>query len=262
MTIAIIGGTGVYDPALLTEVREESVTTPYGEAAFLRGFYQKQEVIFLNRHGKGHSVPPHLINYRANIQALQMAGATQIIATAAVGSLNPDYPPGSIVMPDQFLDFTKVRRQTFYEGGPAGVVHCDMTVPYCPNLRALISQVGETRQIATFNGGTYVCTEGPRFETAAEIKMFKSLGGDLIGMTSVPEVNLSRELGLCYANLSVVTNFAAGILPQPLSHQEVLAAMRESIGRLRVLMLESVLAFAVLEPCNCADILADTGGKG
>jgi 5'-methylthioadenosine phosphorylase len=203
-----------------------------------------------------------LINYRANIKALQMAGTEQIIATAAVGSLNVDFKPGMIILPNQFLDFTKARRQTFYEGGDQGVVHCDMTVPYCGNLRAVITQAGKACGVETVDGGTYVCTEGPRFETRAEIKMFKQLGGDVIGMTGLPEVALSRELGMCYANISMVTNFAAGISPTPLTHTEVLSAMKDSLADLRRLLVESIERFERIQPCNCADIIREQGMKG
>jgi 5'-methylthioadenosine phosphorylase len=252
---AVIGGTGVYDPQLLDHIQEQTIATPYGEVSLLQGTYKGQEVLFLNRHGKGHSVPPHLINYRANIKALQLAGADKIITTAAVGSLNFDYKPGMLVLPDQFLDFTKCREHTFYTGGEAGVLHCDMTVPYCNNLRQVMEQTATAQKLDLVNGGVYVCTEGPRFETAAEIAMFKELGGDVIGMTSVPEVSLSRELGMCYANIAIVTNFAAGISPATLTHAEVLEVMGNSISYLRPLIMESVLRYAQLEPCTCGDIL-------
>src|SRR5690606_19784165 len=133
-----------------------------------------------------------LVNYRANIKALQEIGVKNIIATAAVGSLYSEFKPGSFVLADQFLDFTRTRKTTFYEGGDQGVVHCDMTVPYCPELRQALVTSGKEMEVAVHNGGTYVCTEGPRFETSAEIAMFKQMGGHLIGMTSVPEVCLAR----------------------------------------------------------------------
>jgi 5'-methylthioadenosine phosphorylase len=257
--IAIIGGTGVYDPNLLENAEEKTVTTPYGTVSFWQGAYRGQEVLFLNRHGKGHSVPPHLINYRANLKALALAGADRVIATAAVVSLNEAYPPGTLMLPDQFLDFTKSRAHTFYEGGPDGVVHCDMTSPYCVNLREVISRAGAEHQIAAANGGVYVCTEGPRFETAAEIKAFKQLGGDVIGMTGVPEVSLSRELGLCYAAIAVVTNFAAGISPSPLTHSEVLDEMKKSISRLQALLMASAAGCEQLLPCGCDALLRRAG---
>ena len=257
--IAIIGGTGFYDPALLDNAKEEKVTTPYGEVMVLQGTHQGNTVIFLNRHGKGHSVPPHLVNYRANIKALQLLGVKQIIATAAVGSLHFEFKPGMFILADQFLDFTKVRQQTFYEGGAQGVVHCDMTVPYCKDLRLAIETCAKTKEYDLVNGGTYVCTEGPRFETAAEIQMFKQLGGHVIGMTSVPEVCLARELGICYSNISVVTNFAAGISPTILTHSEVVEVMSASISRLRLLVVDSIAAIQDERDCDCRKILSETG---
>jgi len=257
--IAIIGGTGVYDPRMLENVRETIEKTPYGEVKILLGNYAGRELAFIPRHGADHSVPPHLINYRANIKALQQVGVKNIIATAAVGSLQYDYKPGVYVLADQFIDFTKSRKSTFFEGGKEGVVHCDMTVPYCSELRQAIVKAGEKTGLQVYNGATYVCTEGPRFETAAEIAMFKNLGGHIIGMTSVPEVCLARELGICYANISVVTNYAAGISPNVLTHHEVLAVMKQSIAQLRRLIMESIAFIPGDKSCCCGNILQEEG---
>lgn len=253
--IAIIGGTGVYDPRMLEDVKETIEKTPYGEVKLTLGTYAGRELVFIPRHGANHSVPPHLINYRANIKALQQVGVKNIIATAAVGSLHYDNKPGEYVLADQFIDFTKVRKNTFFEGGEAGVVHCDMTVPYCPELRQALVKAGKKMSLQVHNGGTYVCTEGPRFETAAEITMFKNMGGHIIGMTSVPEVSLARELGICYANISVVTNFAAGISPSILTHSEVLTVMKQSITQLRSLIMESISFISSDKQCSCSNIL-------
>lgn len=239
--MAFIGGTGVYDPGILTEVRSEKVTTPYGEAELNLGRCHGRNVVFLARHGAGHAVPPHRVNYRANIAALKKLGVTAVLATAAVGSLNPAMRPGHFVAVDQFIDLTRLRPQTFFEGNGAGVVHTDMTEPYCPHLRELLLRAGESLNLTVHAGGTYVCTEGPRFETAAEIRMIRLLGGDLVGMTGVPEVVLARELGLCYSTVAMVTNFAAGLSPAPLSHAEVLEAMAqygENLKRLAMLVID------------------------
>jgi len=257
--IAIIGGTGVYDPHLLEDIRHIAQNTPYGSVEINVGRYEGIEVAFIPRHGKKHSVPPHLINYRANIMALNMIGVKSIIATAAVGSLHSGFKPGQYVLADQFLDFTKTRKSTFYEGGERGVVHCDMTVPYCSQLRQVLAKTGEEIGIDVHNGGVYVCTEGPRFETAAEIGMYRQLGGHLIGMTSVPEVCLARELGICYANICIVTNFAAGISPDILTHREVLDVMKESVHSVRHLMLASLKYIPDRKSCDCAKILNDIG---
>lgn len=256
---AIIGGTGIYSPDLLDHTRELVVDTPYGSVSLTRGEYQGYEVAFIPRHGEKHSVPPHLVNYRANIMALKQLGVTNVLATAAVGSLNFELKPGQFVLVDQFLDFTKTRPSTFYEGGPDGVIHCDMTVPYCPGLRGAVMQAGEAAGSKIENGGVYVCTEGPRFETAAEIYMFKQLGGDVIGMTSVPEVCLARELGMCYATVGIITNFAAGISPTILTHGEVLEVMRKSLHAVRRLLLESIQHIPVDKKCDCPRILDEAG---
>lgn len=257
--IAIIGGTGVYDPHLLEDVREVTQNTPYGRVDVSVGKYQDMEMAFVPRHGKEHSVPPHLINYRANIMALKELGVSSIIATAAVGSIHFDRKPGEYVLADQFLDFTKIRQNTFYDGGERGVVHCDMTVPYCPEIRQAIKKAGDDKGLVVHNGGTYVCSEGPRFETTAEICMFKQLGGHLVGMTSVPEVCLARELGMCYANISIITNFAAGISPSTLTHSEVVEMMKKSVHEVRYLIMESLKYIPDTKNCDCKKILDEPG---
>lgn len=199
-----------------------------------------EPIFFMNRHGKGHSIPPHLVNYRANIWALHQLGVQRILATAAVGSLNVAMAPGQMVLADQFLDFTKTRASTFFEGGTQGVVHTDMTVPYCPDLRIALHKAGHDAGLSVTNGGVYVATEGPRFESPAEIRAYRLLGGDLVGMTGVPEVVLARELGMCYASIGLVTNFAAGISASPLTHQEVLDVMADNVRDLRQ-VIERVL---------------------
>ena len=180
--IGIIGGTGVYDPSIFENIHEESLMTPYGEIDYVQGTYHGKTVIFVARHGKDHTIPPHKINYRANIWGLKKLGVTFIISTTAVGSLNENFKPGHFVLTDQFLDFTKNRITTFYEGGDRPVAHLDVTNPYCPELRDILQKVGTEQGLTIHNGGTYVCTEGPRFETPAEIKMFHMLGGDTVGM--------------------------------------------------------------------------------
>ncbi len=257
--LAIIGGTGVYNPRILDDIRETVQRTPFGDVTVTIGSHAGEEIAFIPRHGALHSVPPHLINYRANIMALNMLGVKSILATAAVGSLNLDLEPGMFVLADQFLDFTRTRKSTFYEGGEQGVIHCDMTIPYCPELRQALNKAGEELGFSIQNGGTYVCTEGPRFETAAEISMFKQLGGDLVGMTSVPEVVLARELGICYANISIITNHAAGISPNILTHSEVLQVMKDSTSDVRQLMMESIKYIKADKNCDCAQILNETG---
>ncbi len=253
--VAIIGGTGVYDPSILEDIREETVKTEFGKVPVKIGTLQGKEVAFITRHGFEHSVPPHLINYRANIAALKELGVKSIFATAAVGSLNLDMKPGDFVLTDQFLDFTKARQHTFF--GKGRVVHLDMSVPYCADLRSALQKAADKLQLSCCNGGTYVCTEGPRFETPAEIKMFALLGGDVVGMTSIPEVTLARELEICYATVAMVTNFAAGISPTPLTHQEVVEVMTKNGVKLRQLLTETIVNLNPDRECVCQKALQD-----
>jgi 5'-methylthioadenosine phosphorylase len=235
------------------------VETPYGSVEPVVGKLSNLEVVFMSRHGQNHATPPHLVNYRANIWALRDLGVQKILATAAVGSLSPDFRVGELVLLDQFLDFTKNRSQTFYEGGQQGVLHVDMTEPYCPALRQIILKASEHLGLQVKNGACYVCTEGPRFETPAEIRMFRRLGGDLVGMTSVPEVVLARELGICYASIGMVTNKAAGIATHPLTHAEVMESMKELGGKVAQLIHASFKLWTSSQNCQCASANGEVG---
>lgn len=240
MKIGIIGGTGVYDPRILENPKEDVVLTPYGMTSVKVGTYHDREVVFMARHGVNHSVPPHLVNYRANVWALHQLGVQAVIATAAVGSVNPAMKPGNFVITDDFLDFTKTRIYTFFEGGEQGVVHTDFTQPYSPKVRQTLLAAAKDLGITAHDGGVYACMEGPRFETPAEIRMVAKLGGDLVGMTNVPEAVLAREIGLEYGLIAMVTNMAAGISPTPLSHQEVLDIMAQNGETLRRLAMRTI----------------------
>ena len=220
--IGIIGGSGVYEITQKADAVENKVIkTDYGEVEVSILDIFSKKVAFIPRHASGHSIPPHKINFRANIDALKNVGVTQIIATNSVGSMNLEMPPGSFVIPDDFLDFSQDRKKTFYEDK---VVHIDVTEPYCPTLRDILAESGEV-----ILGGTYVCTEGPRFETPAEIKMFRMLGGDLVGMTGLPEVTLAREREICYNSICIVSNYASGISENELTIDEVfeMVALKE-----------------------------------
>lgn len=210
---------------------KEMVKTDYGEVevSILEIFSKK--VAFIPRHASGHSIPPHKINFRANIDALKNVGVTQIIATNSVGSMNENMPPGTFVIPNDFLDFSQDRKKTFYEDK---VVHIDVTEPYCPTLRDILAKSGDV-----ILGGTYVCTEGPRFETPAEIRMFKMLGGDLVGMTGLPEVTLAREREMCYNSICIVSNYASGISENELTIDEVF----EMVGKMEARLLEMIYNF-------------------
>lgn len=247
---AIIGGTGVYDAALLEAPETLTIDTPYGQAAAIVGLHKGKRVAFMPRHGVHHSIPPHLINYRANIHALKELGVTQVLATAAVGSLQLAHPPGSLLLVDDFLDFTKSRPTTFFD--KERVVHVDVTDPYCGRLRSQVQQAGAALAIDLRSGGTYVCTEGPRFESPAEIRLYQSFGAAVVGMTSVPEVVLAKEAELCYATVCMVTNFAAGISQTPLTHEEVVAEMANNVHRLRDLFFKTIEQTNRVRDCRCS----------
>lgn len=253
--IAVIGGTGVYDPQIMTNTKDEVVSTPYGEVQLKIGNYFDKAVAFMNRHREDHSLPPHLINYRANIAALKKLGVKNIIATGAVGSLNPAMQPGHFIFVDQFLDFTKNRQHTFFDGGMDGVVHVDMTYPYCMELREVLTHAARSLGLTSHPSGTYVCCEGPRFETPAEIKMYRMLGGDLVGMTGVPEAPLAREAEMCYATIAMVTNYAAGISPTRLTHQEVLDVMTQYGENIRKLIMQTIHWLDIDRSCACHEAL-------
>lgn len=258
--LAVIGGTGVYDPSMLERIAPLDLDTPYGPIHGQTGVLAGRKVVFIPRHGSKHSIPPHLINYRANIWALKQLGVRKIIATTAVGSLNPAMVPGDFVLTDQFLDFTKNRPVTFYEGGERGVVHVDMTYPYCPELRREMAALARELGLCAHETGCYICTEGPRFETPAEIKAYARLGGDVVGMTGVPEVVLAREAEMCYVTVSMVTNFAAGISPHCLTHQEVLETMQRNSANIRQLIARTIAATDPADECDCHHALREFGG--
>ncbi len=255
----------MYDPSWLDDPQETTVQTPYGQARIMQGQLKadaQQSVVFLNRHGAGHSVPPHRVNYRANLWALKALGVHRVVATAAVGSLNVAMAPGSMVLVDQFLDFTKARPTTFFDGNDGQVVHTDVTEPYCRASRDKLRVAGEETGIPLIMGGVYVTTEGPRFETAAEIRAYRLLGGDVVGMTGVPEVVLARELGLCYTTIAMITNFGAGISTTPLTHEEVVEVMNANVHRLRDVLLRALPLLAQDFACDCPPVRQDNSEHG
>ena len=242
--IGIIGGSGVYEITEKADNCEEKlVKTDYGDVTVSILDIFSKKVAFIPRHASGHSIPPHKINFRANIDALKNVGVSKIIATNSVGSMNTDMPPGSFVIPDDFLDFSQDRKKTFYEDK---VVHIDVTEPYCPQLRDVLAKSGDV-----ILGGTYVCTEGPRFETPAEIKMFKMLGGDLVGMTGVPEVILAREREICYNSICIVSNYASGISEEELTIDEVFEMVAQKEGELLELIYNFIKNVDDSAECSC-----------
>ena len=210
--IAIIGGTGLTSLKGLQITHKEMVHTPYGEpsAPLIFGDLFGREVVFLARHGAGHTIPPHQINYRANIQALQQCDVKQIIGVAAVGGIHADAGPGVLVIPDQIIDYTWGRKNTFFEDMLSAVTHIDFSYPYSRELRQLLVDSARDAGIAVVDGGVYGATQGPRLETAAEIRRMEHDGCTIVGMTGMPEAALARELGMDYACCAVIANWAAG----------------------------------------------------
>lgn len=212
--LGIIAGTGFSRLDALTDVRTGPVETAYGQALLTHGSWHDLPVVFLTRHGPGHTVPPHQINYRANIRALADAGCRELLAVNVTGGIDPDLEPGDLLCLDDFVDFTRGREHTFFDGsGPEGVVHTDMSAAYDPALRRELLDAAVGAAVAVRDGGVYACFDGPRFETPAEIRLAALAGADVVGMTGVPEVSLAVEAGLRYAALSLVVNPAAGVRP-------------------------------------------------
>jgi 5'-methylthioadenosine phosphorylase len=193
------------------DMEEIVVDTPYGNALILQGTDDNRDLVFLPRHGPKHSTPPHKVNYRANIKALETLGIKYVLAAYAVGSINPKIPPLSLVAIDDFIDFTSNREATFFDGGDTEVKHVDMSKPFCAELRNKVLALAPEFDLKITPGGTYVATNGPRLESPAEIRMFEMLGADVVGMTAIPEVSLAKELNLCLAAVAFSVNWAAGI---------------------------------------------------
>jgi 5'-methylthioadenosine phosphorylase len=219
-TVAVIAGSGVAEH--FEFLREEILDTKFGRATASRS--KDGSFYILQRHGPGHVVPPHRINYRANIAGLKDVGVRSVIATSAVGSMNRRFRVGEIGLAGQFIDFTKGRQGTFYDDT---VGHTDMTNPYSETLNRLVLRAAKSLGMRVHPDLVYVSVEGPRFETAAEIRMFRLLGGDVVGMTGVPEVTLANEMGMSYASVLIATNWAAGMQLR-VSHEEVLSVMKRS----------------------------------
>ncbi|MSP86701.1 MAG: S-methyl-5'-thioinosine phosphorylase [Methylotenera sp.] len=210
--LAIIGGTGLEQLDNLEITRRLIVRTPYGEPSqpLVFGEIAGREVIFLARHGNGHTIPPHEVNYRANISALHLQGVTEIAAIATVGGIHADLGPGVIAMPHQIIDYTYGRKNTFFDGVDFPVKHIDFTEPYCPHMRTKWEQAAKRAAEPLVNHGVYAVTQGPRLETAAEINRLERDGATMVGMTGMPEAALARELGISYAAICPVANHAAG----------------------------------------------------
>ena len=231
--IAIIGGTGLSRLDALEVERQQVVVTPHGEpsAPLTYGNFDGLPIVFLPRHGEGHTIPPHLVNYRANLWALHSVGVRDVVSVASVGGITQ--PPEALCVPDQIIDYTWGREHTYVEGCCAPVKHVDFTEPYCHELRQRLLRAAAEAGIEVRDGGTYGATQGPRLETAAEIDRLQRDGCDLVGMTGMPEAALARELGLCFAHLTLVVNWAAGRGGGPISMEEIKQTLAVSIDSVR-----------------------------
>jgi 5'-methylthioadenosine phosphorylase len=244
--VAVIGGTGFY--AFLDAAEEHAVTTPYGDpsAPVAVGTVAGRRVAFLPRHGRHHELPPHRINYRANLWALRSLGVRQVLAPCAVGGLSPQVAPGDLVVPDQLVDRTSGRESTYVE---VGATHVPFADPYCPRVSdALVAAAGDVKR-----GGTMVVIDGPRFSTRAESQWYAAQGGHLINMTGAPEAALARELRTCYAALALVTDMDAGVESgSGVGQAEVFALFRDNLERLTGLLTAAVAALPDPDGCTCS----------
>lgn len=252
--IGVIGGSGFY--AFLDEAEELRVDTPYGAPsdALVLGQVGGRRVAFLPRHGRAHQFPPHRIPYRANLWALRAVGVREVLAPCAVGGLHPRLGAGSLVIPDQLVDRTTGRQQTYYDDG---AVHVSFADPYCPRGRRTALQVAERRGVTASDGGTMVVIDGPRFSTRAESQWFARNGWAVVNMTGHPEAVLARELELCYTALALVTDLDAGVeTGQTVTQEEVFRVFAENTARLRTLLYEVVAALPPDRDCPCGRALA------
>ncbi len=255
--IGVIGGTGFY--SLLEDAEERRIETPYGAPSDVVtiGEMAGRGVAFLPRHGRTHSLPPHAINYRANLYALKSLGCTRVLGPCAAGSLQPDVRPGDLVICDQYVDRTTGRKDTYYDG-PV-ITHVSMAEPFCPTLRRVATTAARQLDFPVHERGTVVVIQGPRFSTRAESRWFRQQGWEVINMTQYPECALARELELCYVNLSLITDYDVGVegdaAVTPVTADEVVRRFRENLGRLRELIARIIAAIPADRTCLCASAL-------
>lgn len=249
ITTGFITGTGFYQLPNVYGARTERINTPYGVVEVEIGHFEGQEIAFLPRHGKEHTILPSQINYRANIHAFHQLGTERILSTSVCGSIVPEWGPGSLVLVDQFLNFTTGRADSFYPMN-GSLAHVDMTDPYCPSLHAVLLDAARDLNLHLVHGATYACFNGPRFESRAEIEMVRRLGGHLVGMTNYPECVLARELEICYATVGVVSNHAAGT-GAPLRADELIHALKPVEDVLPALFARTVQLLPEHQACSC-----------
>lgn len=253
--IGVFGGSGFY--SFLDKVEDFEVTTPYGRPSdkISLATYEGKKIAFLPRHGKNHQYPPHMIPYRANLYAMKQLGVKKIIGPTAAGSLQSHIKPGDFVVSDQFIDRTTGRRDTFFDGPETK--HPSSAYPYCPVLRRLAIETGNRLGITIHEKGTVVVIQGPRFSTAAESRWFSNMGWEVINMTQYPECYLAGELGMCYVNIALITDYDAGLDGRedikPVTHEEVLKVFDSSIEKVKNMLFEMLKYIDVTdEGCNCS----------
>ncbi len=253
--IAIIGGSGVYDTAMLDDVREVEMDTPFGKPsdAITIGSFGEINVAFLPRHGKGHRISPSKLNSRANILALKKLGVKRIISASAVGSLKLELKPLDIVIPDQIFDRTKTRESTFFEDGI--VVHTGFADPFCPEMSSLLAGIASELGYSVHNKGTYVCMEGPQFSTRAESRVYQSLGFDIIGMTALPEAKLAREAEICYSMIATVTDYDVWH-EEDVTIETVIANAVKNEEAVRSIIKKALAGIPPDRNCVCSNALA------
>jgi 5'-methylthioadenosine phosphorylase len=254
--LGIIGGSGLYTMPGLTNVREERLTTPFGDPsdAFILGELEGRNVAFLARHGRGHLILPSELNFRANIFAMKMLGVERILSVSAVGSLKEEHKPTDFVMPDQFIDRTYARASTFF--GDGIVAHVAFGDPVCGTVAAAFQQACDTVGVIGKSGGTYVCMEGPQFSTRAESNLYRSWGADVIGMTNLQEAKLAREAEICYATMAMVTDYDCWREGHDdVTVDQVVAVIHQNADNAARVVRAAVAAMPAEKSCACGDAL-------
>lgn len=263
--IGLIGGSGLYNIKGLVIKKRKNIITPFGKPSdeYVIGQIGNTGVVFLPRHGSRHNLAPHRINFRANIWGFKTLGVERIISVSAVGGIRKGLKPGSIAVLDQIIDMTGNRESTFFDGKSGSprsrrrVVHIDFTMPYCGEMRGVLLKSGQLAKIPLKASATYAAVEGPRLESAAEIKALRIMGADVVGMTGMPEAALARELEICYSGISVVANYAAGITKKKLTAKEVIEEMKASTDRIKKILKYSFNLFTEQRKCACTEALKD-----
>ncbi|MGA1868132.1 MAG: S-methyl-5'-thioadenosine phosphorylase [bacterium] len=253
LKIGLLGGSGFDDSRLIENIEQVEVSTPFGLPSdkLTIGNFEGIDLVILARHGKGHTIYPTGVNYRANIWAMKELGVTHIIATTAVGSLREKIAPGHLVLPDQFIDRTTKRHSTFYEKDT--ICHIPMAEPFCPKLRGILKETADSLSLTCYEKGTVITIEGPRFSTKAESYMFRSWGADIINMSTVPEVVLAREAGICYVTVAMSTDYDCWHeSKEPVTWEMVMKVMGENVSHVKELFFASIKRIDFIE-CSCKE---------